>query len=531
MSTIISNFFSINGVISTDKTVMQNINALCDATGVFLTYDVNEGHWSVVINAITSSSWDFNDSNIIGEVNLSGSNIHEMYNSVSYEFPHKDIRDQTDYVEFKIPDEDRFPNELDNKLVLSTDLVNDSAVAQYLAAVELKQSRLDKVINFKTDYTAIGIRAGDVVTVTNDALGFSAKQFRLTKVEEDEQNELLLNITALEYDASIYSTAGLIRTYRSKKTGITPKSQNSAASASDYEAIPPQVFYSEQTRKQDFEDMYWYKHPELVSANDYYFHLHEYGHYNYYNKNMKVLANKSLIAGVRKNTSIPQDIIFKMTQDNMREPPDIVIGVAQPYDATVDIYGQQDYSLYVGKNDWVTNGAVTSVEFWPPLTDASTCVLHWGGDTPGNVTTPGEPQQVRLNLNNMLNYFPQTRRYIIFEIFGFWPSDATYTEDVAPDPCKLTALTVQTGATGTEPTLDANGNFVIDNYNAVAWILNEAEKRHANIQHGTINSGSELNPAGAGKHFGYYVFDTLEFKGYFTGVVPYDMEHTNLELP
>ena len=237
MPTLVPNFFSINGVISTERTVMQNITALCDATGVFLTYDVNAGAWSVIINAPTTSSKTFDDSNIIGNIDVSGSGINEMYNSVSFEFPHKDLRDETDYVEMKIPDEDRFPMELDNELTMSTDLVNDSAVAQYLAAVELKQSRMDKVITFSTDYTSIGLKAGDVITVNNDAYGFNNKQFRITRMQEDEQDSLVINITALEYGPSIYSTDGLERTYRSKKTGIIPKALNGVLNASDNEAL------------------------------------------------------------------------------------------------------------------------------------------------------------------------------------------------------------------------------------------------------------------------------------------------------
>ncbi len=233
MSTILPNFFSINGVVSTDRTVMQNVTALCDATGVFLTYDINEGMWGVTINAPTAVSKSFDDSNIIGAVNISGSGINEMYNAVSFEFPHKDIRDQTDYIELKTAEADRYAFELDNELTMSTDLVNDPAVAMYLAGVELKQSRLDKVINFSTDYSSIGLKASNIISVTNVPLGFVNKQFRVTRIVEDEEDALTLNITALEFDDSIYSTDDLIRTYRTKKTGITPKAANTVLTASE----------------------------------------------------------------------------------------------------------------------------------------------------------------------------------------------------------------------------------------------------------------------------------------------------------
>jgi hypothetical protein len=50
--------------------------------------------------------------------------------------------------------------------------------------------------------------------------GYANKIFRVTTVEEDDTDILAIKITALEYDPTVYSTSGLIRKGRSKKTGI-----------------------------------------------------------------------------------------------------------------------------------------------------------------------------------------------------------------------------------------------------------------------------------------------------------------------
>ena len=214
---------------------MQNISTLCTAAGCWMTFDVNSGQWSVVVNEVASSIKSFDDSNIIGGINISGSGINELYNSVSVEFPHADLRDQTDYIDLKIPDEDRFPNELDNRLNISLDCINDPIQAQRIGTIELKQSRVDKIVEFRTDYSSIGLKAGDVIDITSDVYGYTNKLFRITRITEEDSDDgqLILSITGLEYSDNVYDTTGLIREERTKKTGIIPKSQNNALTSLD----------------------------------------------------------------------------------------------------------------------------------------------------------------------------------------------------------------------------------------------------------------------------------------------------------
>ena len=233
MATI--NAFEINGVIDTNQNVLSNIHSLCEAAGCWLSYDITTGLWSVVINSTGSSTKSFTDSNIIGAINVTGTGINQAYNKVSVEFPHKDLRDQTDYVDLEIPEGDRFPNELDNTLSINLKLTNDPVQAQYIGTVQLKQSRVDRIVEFRTDYTSLGLRAGDLIDITSSMYGFTNKVFRITKlVEEDaDDGSLNLSVTALEYSADVYNTGGLVRSERLKKTGITPKSNNAILSAND----------------------------------------------------------------------------------------------------------------------------------------------------------------------------------------------------------------------------------------------------------------------------------------------------------
>lgn len=216
----------INGVISTDKTVLQNLNNLATAAGAFLTFDVNQGKWAVIINRPGASVASFNDSNIIGSITVSETGVTELYNSASLEFPDPNLRDQTDFVDVTINSADRYPNEVDNNLAIQIDCINNPVQAQYLASIELKQSRLSKIITFSADYTSLGLKAGDLIDVTNEQYGFTNKIFRITRLEESDEEVIGLTITALEYSEDVYDDAGLTRKERTRATGILLKEQN-----------------------------------------------------------------------------------------------------------------------------------------------------------------------------------------------------------------------------------------------------------------------------------------------------------------
>ena len=236
MSTIFSNVFSINGVIDTNQSVLDNMNTICTCANAWLTYDIAQGKWCVVINTSGEATQkSFDDTNIIGNINVSGTGVSELYNRVEVEFPHKDLRDEKDYVVLSIPEIDRFPNETDNTLTIKLECINDPLQAQYIGSVELKQNRLDKIIEFRTNFTTVGLKAGDIIEVTNSMYGFTNKKFRVIKLSEEDSDDgnVVLSVTALEFDESIYSTSGLVREPRNRGTGIILKTMNDTAKAID----------------------------------------------------------------------------------------------------------------------------------------------------------------------------------------------------------------------------------------------------------------------------------------------------------
>jgi hypothetical protein len=214
--------YQINGLIDTGQTVMANIEKICSAAGSWLSYDIHEGKWGVVINNSGTSVASFNDTNILSNISLSGTGLKDLYNSVKVEFPHRDLKDSADFVTIEIADEDRNANEEDNTLNLSYDIINEPIQAQLLGLIELKQSRIDLIISFISDYSMINLKPGDIVDVTNSRFNFTNKLFRIISISEvqDDDGALRVEITALEYDADVYSTADLYRYTRTDANGI-----------------------------------------------------------------------------------------------------------------------------------------------------------------------------------------------------------------------------------------------------------------------------------------------------------------------
>ena len=227
--------FRINGLVDTSKNVLDNINTLANQSGGFITWDPNTGRWTAILNDAAPSTVGFQDSNIIGEINVSGTGITEMYNGVTVSFPHKDMRDTVDVVDIEIASADRYDGEIDNVLELSLPQTNDPIQAQFIAGRELKQSRLDLIVEFRTDFDSNEIQAGDIIDISNSAYGWTNKKFRVIQIDQEDNDEgqLIYSITGQEYDGTIYTESGLDYAYRSNFNGIKSKVFNAEIEQSD----------------------------------------------------------------------------------------------------------------------------------------------------------------------------------------------------------------------------------------------------------------------------------------------------------
>ena len=204
--------YQVNGVISTGDTVKNNLDKISIACEAWTSFDYSAGKWRLVANRAATAgeltnAFVFNDDNILGEVGITSTNLEDLYNNLEVEFASRKIRDQNDYYKAAIDSSARNLLEPDNKLSLRLEMVNNPLQAGRIGLIELKQSRADLIITFNADYSALQCEAGDVVKVNNEVYGFTDKLFRISKLREveDEVGGLTVEVTALEYDSTIYT--------------------------------------------------------------------------------------------------------------------------------------------------------------------------------------------------------------------------------------------------------------------------------------------------------------------------------------
>lgn len=535
MSGVLGQPFSINGVISTDRNVLQNINTLCDACGAFMSYDISDGKWAVVINkAETTAVASFDDSTIIGSINVSSTGITELYNAVKIEFPHVDLRDQTDSIELSIDSSQLYANEITNTLNMRIDCINNPVQAQYLATVELKQSRVDKVIQFRTDYSYLGLKAGDVISVTNSVYGFTDKFFRITRIDENDDDVLSITITALEYSADVYSTSGLVRKERTRATGIIPKRTNANIKAVENQSslkmeVTPSalaqglsLFYVGAAGYDGLTNGTWYLDTAgqkvTIDASDVVI-TWTFGNPNFVNKgqyqqNTQYFVNDFIIF------ENPDSSLSYYTCKLAHTSPSSGITLAnweaydQSFGLDLDIrcrlfspqVGQTSVDNYLGYT------GEPSTYVWPPSTttgSGGTAYLEWGGDNTGVGT-----ESVRVDIDRIKTVYPD-KRYIVVECRGNW-----YVAR-GQKPVQLLGVLYQGGTTTRQesPLGSATGPFGFTNTGAT----NSRELSSVGVYVDSLTDPSGPSNPGAsvlGDLMGYFIYDTVTFEGQFVQQLP-----------
>lgn len=203
--------YRINGVIDTGKPVLDNVEKVLECCDSWMAYNAASGKWSVVINKAETSSFSFNDTNLIGEIRVSAIDINQQINQIQIEFPSKLNRDQPDLVYMETPAGLLYPNEPANRQTTTLEFTNDSVQAQYLGNRRLEQAREDLIVTITSTYPGIQVDAGDVVDITNTDYGWTNKLFRVMKVSEAtvDDGNLGATLELSEYNSQVYDDANI----------------------------------------------------------------------------------------------------------------------------------------------------------------------------------------------------------------------------------------------------------------------------------------------------------------------------------
>lgn len=238
--------YRMNGVLDAGQTVLSNLDKIMTCADSWMAYNAALGQWSIVINKSETTSFAFDDDNIIGEIRVSATDITQSINQVEAKFPDKGARDQPNFVNIATPTGLLYPNEPTNKYSVTYDLCNDSVQAQYLANRILEQAREDLIVSFSTTYYGIQVDAGDVVSVTNSDYGWTNKLFRVVKINEASlpDGSLGAKLEMSEYSAAVYDDFNITQYVPVPNSGLpsavyfSPLSAPTVTASNPTSAIP-----------------------------------------------------------------------------------------------------------------------------------------------------------------------------------------------------------------------------------------------------------------------------------------------------
>ncbi len=237
--------YTTNGLIDTGRNVKDNIDTILMNAGAWMSYDVHSGQWRVIpkrgieYNAeypnrqLPAQTLRFTDDNIVGGIVISSTRLDDLYNAADIEYFDKLVKDQRGYKKIEVNAADRNYNEPDNSMRLTLDLCNSNVQAERVANLELKQSRDDLLVVFKATHYGLQAQAGDVIQLEQSLYGWTSpvfpngKYFRVIKVKEiDGQDGMYAEITALEYNADVYTDESISEFTVSSNIGIIPRASS-----------------------------------------------------------------------------------------------------------------------------------------------------------------------------------------------------------------------------------------------------------------------------------------------------------------
>ena len=151
-------------------------------------------------------------------IQLNLENKEAKYNKVEVEFFNAQRRYETDTIsntgesgETLLADDG---NEVLEKRV-QFPYVTSHRIANNHAKSILQRSRNQKTISFIATPRVLKSKVGEVIAITNSDLDLSAEQYRITNMTINP--DLNINVTAIEYQASIYGYSTTSRRFRNTK--------------------------------------------------------------------------------------------------------------------------------------------------------------------------------------------------------------------------------------------------------------------------------------------------------------------------
>ena len=202
-----SNMF--NGTLSTGQKLYENLQRLARSCNGMLTF--SGGKYRLIIQkkgetvpqtaGTDNASHLFSEDNILGQVTVNRGKKSTKINKVTAGFTDQ----ATNYIDNIIVTNDAGALAEDNGTVLEASLdhqlTTNSAFVTRMNEYRIDKTRNQTAIVFTASHKALAVECGDIIKVTQVALGWDNKLFRAVTITLNSDNEVA--ISAIEYISSI----------------------------------------------------------------------------------------------------------------------------------------------------------------------------------------------------------------------------------------------------------------------------------------------------------------------------------------
>lgn len=195
--------YKCRGNVDTSVNIWDNLIDLFSSCASYLTF--GNKYRIVSEKADSTVAMHFDDSNTIGNVTYQMGSKSQLLNRVKIKF----MDEATEYRDnIKIIESSTLKAN-DNGQILEQEIFfpfNKTATqAIDLGRLIINQSRQSHTINMKATIAAVNLQVGDIVTVTNETFGITAKKFRVRETVLLPTNEIELSLQ--EYDPDVFGNS------------------------------------------------------------------------------------------------------------------------------------------------------------------------------------------------------------------------------------------------------------------------------------------------------------------------------------
>jgi len=210
-TTVTQKRYTLNGVVNVSESNMNTLDKMLTSCRGSLVF--SGGFYKLVLDKAETATLTFDESNIMGDYEIIRGGKEMLANRISASFFNPDREWQAD---FAFESNDTYKSD-DNDLLLERKIelpfTADMLMAKYIALQNLKQSRQNILINFRTTQDGLLAEVGDVIYIKLENPGWDTlntnqgKLFRVLQIGIEANDEI--SISAIEYDANVYTTETL----------------------------------------------------------------------------------------------------------------------------------------------------------------------------------------------------------------------------------------------------------------------------------------------------------------------------------